>query len=732
LEGVLQVISLKVRHFRSVQSADLPDCGRFNVLIGKNNSGKSNLLSALNGFFFTIHGGTIVRIEPPFGREIDFFSKDQTSPIEVTISFALSKEEAELLIEEIVSEAPQMRNAAEGIGTSLSITASVTFASRPHRIGYVSSVVVGSSERVGPLAERRLLEVPIETAVEQANRLIALRGANERIQAYEWALRNIDEDDWRRARAGDPTYARFARPPVQMRQFRDQVDDAIRRSESHSEFRSRVESNILTVQDEITSAEEKPLVNKVGTFSGDEQAFPAYARNLIMRLGNVSVLYLRERREPIGRDEAQRLLSYKVSRGGLDVLNSIQETVSTLLGVKIDAFQSSSAGDSIAEMDVDEFVVEVNGSGVREALRLVLDYEFQRPEILLVEEPEIHLHPALETSMMSYLKKISENSQVFITTHSTNFLDTADMRNTYLVTKNGSTNVQLLNLDDAEARIPQELGIRLSSLFMFDRLVLVEGPSDEAVLRQIANTLKVDFSQSNVGFVSMGGARNFAHYAADSVISILTKRRVQVFAVIDRDERDDEEIKRLEDGLGERLKLTVLSRREIENYLLSPRAIVQMIALKRESSRSRVAELPSQEQVEELLSAAADDLKGLAVSKRVQKVLCRPIYPPRGEHADLATFRESIRDELESLLNQLIETQAALDNVSAAQIEEVEAKWESQKFEIVPGSSLLDLVFQKFGVRFRKEQDAGRLASFLSRDEIPADLRSLVSEIGAK
>jgi len=119
----------------------------------------------------------------------------------------------------------------------------------------------------------------------------------------------------------------------------------------------------------------------------------------------MTLLFLKERREPIGKREAEQLLDLKITRGGPEKLRAIQETVSALLGVEIDAFKVSSREDSSAELDVDKFLVQVNGAGIREALRLILDYEFRQPDILLVEEPEIHLHPALEVSMMRYLKK---------------------------------------------------------------------------------------------------------------------------------------------------------------------------------------------------------------------------------------------------------------------------------------------------------------------------------------
>lgn len=336
------------------------------------------------------------------------------------------------------------------------------------------------------------------------------------------------------------------------------------RVESEDNFLEEVRALETKIQEEAVKVQEQPLRSRINTFAGEESAVPEYVRNLLCRLSAMKVLHLTERREQIGKKEAERLLSLKVRRGGTEILHNIQETVSALLGVQIDAFQSSSVsrvGETSAEMDVDNFLVEVNGSGIREALRLVLDVEFSEPDILLVEEPEIHLHPALETSMMRYLKRISTNCQVFITTHSTNFLDTSEMKNVYLVSKHDSTQVQKLDVEEAEAQIPKELGIRLSSLFMFDRLVFVEGQSDEEILREWASTLKVNFSQSNVGFISMGGVRNFFHYAAEVTLSFLTKRQVKMWFLIDRDEKDDFEISKFKQALSENATFKVLNRR---------------------------------------------------------------------------------------------------------------------------------------------------------------------------
>src|SRR5262249_7795310 len=153
--------------------------------------------------------------------------------------------------------------------------------------------------------------------------------------------------------------------------------------------------------------------------------------------------------------------------------------------------------------------------------------------VLLVEEPEMHLHAALETSVMRYLQRIGRECQVFITTHSTNFLDASDMRNIYLASKDQRTTFQHIGMGEAEAQLPKELGIRLSSLFLYERLVFVEGTTDAEVLRELAGLCNVNLAAAGCGFVAMGGARNLAHFGAQATIEFLARRRVKMWFVLD-------------------------------------------------------------------------------------------------------------------------------------------------------------------------------------------------------
>jgi len=65
------------------------------------------------------------------------------------------------------------------------------------------------------------------------------------------------------------------------------------------------------------------------------------------------------------------------------------------------------------------------------------------------------------------------------------------------------------------------------------------------VLREWAAKLRINFSQAGVGFVHMGGVHNFGYFAAEQTVSFLMKRKVKLWFLMDRDEKEEGEIAKL-------------------------------------------------------------------------------------------------------------------------------------------------------------------------------------------
>ena len=744
----MKVQAVQIKNFRSISYCELTSCGGFNVLIGKNNSGKSNILSAINAFLSAISDGAIVCLDPLINKDVDFYNKNSASPAEVTLTFLLDKEERQNLIAGLVEDSPQVTNAVNSLDSDSRLRVRICFSIDPIIYACVNRISLVPQDEDGastPDAENVILDVNPAAAKKLYEKYRQYQHDETRINALSEFLSHVDRDDWMRLRRdfsdGLPGYRRprllgrrVSADPATLQL----VESTIRDSTTYEDFFSTLQAEIDTVGRYVANSDKHGLDQDfVETFSGRVSVIPKHILTVMRRLSEVKLLNVTDDRRPIGRDEAQRLLNLKTQRGGQEPLRKIQDIVFTLLGVQIDAFsgeQTVRMGRLSVELDVDDFVVEVNGSGIKEALRLLLDIEFQKPNLLLVEEPEIHLHPGMETTMMRYLKEVSQDRQMFITTHSTNFLDSSGMKNIYLVSKAESTTAQLLERGEVEDQIPTELGIRLSSLFIYDRLVFVESQTDEDIVRAWAATYGVNLDQANVGFIHMGGSRPLSYFAVNTTLSFLSKRQARMWFMIDRDEKDEEDNRRIRERLGDNAVASVLDKREIENYLILPRILGDQIAVKLREHGGDDERLPKRGEVEALIEKSVEQLKNITIFKRVAKTICRPLYPSRTQQShdiDSKTAEERATEQMEAWESKVSELKSAIAVETKRQTEEVERQWKEHKLEIVPGDWLIDMVYRHYAVRFRKERGDGvELARMMTKDEIGSEIEALIKNIG--
>jgi hypothetical protein len=263
---------------------------------------------------------------------------------------------------------------------------------------------------------------------------------------------------------------------------------------------------------------------------------------------------------------------------------------------------------------------------------------------------------------------------------------------------------------------------------MYDKLVFVEGPTDEDVLREFAATLDVNLSICNAGFVAIGGARNFAHFAAESVMSFLSRRQVKCWFLLDRDEKRQEEIEKLREKLGANATLHVLIRRELENYLIVPRVLSEYISAR----KAATAKLSDEQTISHALTEVADSLKAYAIAKRVHKEMCGPIYSNLKLKDDIAMngIETVFLEDLDKRAMYLVDTREAAKLAVKNAVSEIEQGWENEKLDRVPGAELLDLLFQRYGIRYQKDRDGVGIASQLKPHEIAAEIKTFLQGIG--
>jgi hypothetical protein len=149
------------------------------------------------------------------------------------------------------------------------------------------------------------------------------------------------------------------------------------------------------------------------------------------------------------------------------------------------------------------------GTGVEQLLMtLVVGLMGDGPSCVIIEEPETNLHPGAQRALLTLIREWSTTRPFIITTHSPVLLDTSQRTEVILITRrSGNSQVRSLGSEALEAL--DELGVRLSDVLSADRLLLIEGTSDEEVFKI---WFPEHLTNPRVALIPAGGGDN-ARYA---------------------------------------------------------------------------------------------------------------------------------------------------------------------------------------------------------------------------
>lgn len=237
----------------------------------------------------------------------------------------------------------------------------------------------------------------------------------------------------------------------------------------------------------------------------------------------------------------------------------------------------------------------VEGSGFLQWLSVFALANDPDIDILLLDEPDAHLHPSLQEQLLDVLQEIAERSQkqILVATHSSEILRSAEPSNIIQVKNRGGRYMVEEHQKVAMlAGIGSEYSPRIDKAKRTKRILFVEGRSDLLILKVLAGKLNIDWPPSWTEWITSTGQKERKQ------ISRALTEEVPDLRVLSLRDRDDEAFEMvgsdLVDGSTPPADIDFHARRwrrrYIESYLIWPAAIAAATGLSEDQVNQALTE----------------------------------------------------------------------------------------------------------------------------------------------
>ncbi|MGO4314441.1 AAA family ATPase [Agrobacterium sp. MCAB5] len=239
-----------------------------------------------------------------------------------------------------------------------------------------------------------------------------------------------------------------------------------------------------------------------------------------------------------------------------------------------------------------ELSVSLNesGTGLSQVLAILTVAMTMEKSIIVIDEISSFLHPAAAKALVRILESHYSQHQYIISTHSPEVIAASSPSTVHLVRKDGfESSVIKIDLKDIYQlrEVTNELGVSMTDVFAADRVVWVEGPTEEKcfayLFEQTREESKASHLLSAPQFTAVVATGDFTKRARrDLVFHIYSRLSAAALSVeshatfaFDREELTEQQMDDLRrTGNGQ---VEFLPRRLFECYLLSPAAITKVI-----------------------------------------------------------------------------------------------------------------------------------------------------------
>lgn len=212
-------------------------------------------------------------------------------------------------------------------------------------------------------------------------------------------------------------------------------------------------------------------------------------------------------------------------------INSQLKTTLSLMNVKIDINMLESKSEDyyknirLSVNDGVETPLENKGSGLQSLIMIELFKfyckVFNQSSLLILEEPELFLHPHAKRMLSDILEDFitGGKNQIIITTHSEEFIHNIDIENINVIRKtvDGTKKSRINKQDYGDGKELQKLKIELqhknAEMFFAEKVILVEG-EEQILIPEIVKKIygKNVLNNNDISIIKVGGKSYFNIY----------------------------------------------------------------------------------------------------------------------------------------------------------------------------------------------------------------------------
>ncbi|MEA5554797.1 AAA family ATPase, partial [Anabaena cylindrica UHCC 0172] len=279
-----------------------------------------------------------------------------------------------------------------------------------------------------------------------------------------------------------------------------------------------------------------------------------------------------------------------------DKFNSLKETLENRFDFYLDNISFNQDQDLNVTARYSDLCEEKNlsldfnssGSGFMQVLQILVPiYRFcpEESTVVLLDEPDAHLHPNLQTALANTLRDIQKELgiQIIISTHSTSIIRAADPSEVIPISSRTTINKPLIESQDVEREISTRIDTyELGKSVISGKLVFIED-DDISVLERFDYVLGTKcFSGTNTVPIQKGrGKDDKLPFQIRNILRDFLGQEIEIHFLRDGDGLNPDWRQRLNEYAEKNnVILHQLQRHEIENYLLSPSLIFKTLSRK--------------------------------------------------------------------------------------------------------------------------------------------------------